>query len=209
MIVFEHVSKTIKGHEILKDLNYTFDDKKIYGLYGPNGSGKTMILRLACGLVRPTSGKIMINGEQLGKDFAFPPSVGVVIENMELLPHLTAFENLKELGSIKSIVSDDEIREALERVGLLTDKTVKKFSLGMKQRLNIAQAIFEHPDIILLDEPTNALDEDGVESIYKILEEEKARGACIVIASHNKNDFKRIVDQVIKVENETMVNVCE
>lgn len=207
MIVFEHVSKTIKGHEILKDLNYTFEDHKIYDLYGPNGSGKTMILRLACGLVRASGGKVIINDGVLGKDFAFPPSVGVVIENMELLPYLTAFDNLRELGDIKGVASDEDIREALERVGLNTDKTVKKFSLGMRQRLNIAQAIFEHPDIILLDEPTNALDEEGVESIYKILKEEKDRGACIIIASHNKNDFTRVVDQVIKVANETMVEV--
>lgn len=207
MVIFDHVSKTIKGHEILKDLNYTFEDRKIYGLYGPNGSGKTMILRLACGLVRPSSGHVLINNGELGKDFSFPPSVGVVIENMELLPHLTAFENLKELGAIKGIASDEDIHEALDRVGLHTDKVVKKFSLGMRQRLNIAQAIFEHPDLILLDEPTNALDEEGVERIYTILKEEKERGACIIIASHNKNDFARAVDQVIRVANETMVEV--
>ena len=148
-----------------------------------------------------------IDGKILHKDISFPPSVGIIIENMELLPKLTAQENLQALSQIKKTASEEDIIDTLKRVGLDTDKPVKKYSLGMRQRLNIAQAIFEKPDLILLDEPMNALDEDGVNLIYKVLKEEKERGACIIMATHNKSDFSSVCDKILKVSEGRMVEV--
>lgn len=201
MIKLENINKNIKKKVILKNVNYSFKEGHIYGLYGCNGSGKTMILRTLCGLLIPNEGKVVIDEKILHKDISFPPSVGIVIENMELLPQYSAFENLKILSEIKKVATDDDIRSAIEKVGLDPDSKmkVKKFSLGMRQRLNIAQAVFEKPDIILLDEPTNALDEESVKKIYELLFKEKERGAIIIIASHSKEDLNELCDTTVKV----------
>ena len=158
-----------------------------------------MLLRAISGLIIPDSGSVFIDEKELHKDMSFPPSVGLVIENMNLLPQYNAFDNLKIISKIKKTATDDDITEALSRVGLNSDLKVKKFSLGMKQRLNIAQAIFEKPKIILLDEPTNALDNDGVKLIYKLLNEEKERGALIIIATHHKEDLEEVCDVVLEM----------
>ena len=143
------------------------------------------------------------------KDMSFPPSIGIVIENMNLLPQYNAFDNLKILGKIKKTATDEDIKTALERVGLKSDLKVKKFSLGMKQRLNIAQAVFEKQKIILLDEPTNALDEEAVQLIYKIIREEKSRGATIIVATHHKEDLKEVCDVILKIAEGKIVEENE
>lgn len=201
MIELQNINKQLKGNHVLKNISYTFNDGMVYGLYGYNGSGKTMLLRAISGLIRMDSGSVLINGEELGKAISFPPDTGIVIESMELLPEHSAKKNLELLSKIKKIAGEEDIRHSLERVGLNpdSDQKVKKFSLGMKQRLNIAQAIFEKQNIILLDEPTNALDEDGVQLIYDIIKEEKERGATIIIATHHKEDLENLCDVILKI----------
>lgn len=199
MVEIKNYCKSIKSRLILNNVSYNFEYGKIYGIYGHNGSGKTMLLRAIAGLLVPDSGSVVIDGKVLHKDMSFPPSIGIVIENMNLLPQYNAFDNLKILGKIKKTATDEDIKTALERVGLKSDLKVKKFSLGMKQRLNIAQAVFEKQKIILLDEPTNALDNDGVQLIYKLLKEEKERGALVVITTHHKEDLKEICDVVLEM----------
>lgn len=199
MVEIKNYCKSIKSRPILNNVSYNFEYGKIYGIYGHNGSGKTMLLRAIAGLLVPESGSVVIDGKVLHKDMSFPPSIGIVIENMNLLPQYNAFDNLKILGKIKKTATDEDIKTALERVGLKSDLKVKKFSLGMKQRLNIAQAVFEKQKIILLDEPTNALDNDGVQLIYKLLKEEKERGALVVITTHHKEDLEEICDVVLEM----------
>ena len=199
MVEIKNFNKKLTSRQVLKNINYSFQYGKIYGLYGHNGSGKTMLLRAISGLIIPDSGSVFIDEKELHKDMSFPPSVGLVIENMNLLPQYNAFDNLKIISKIKKTATDDDITEALSRVGLNSDLKVKKYSLGMKQRLNIAQAIFEKPKIILLDEPTNALDNDGVKLIYKLLNEEKERGALIIIATHHKEDLEEVCDVVLEM----------
>ena len=199
MVEIKNYCKSIKSRPILNNVSYNFEYGKIYGIYGHNGSGKTMLLRAIAGLLVPDSGSVVIDGKVLHKDMSFPPSIGIVIENMNLLPQYNAFDNLKILGKIKNTAPDEDIKTALERVGLKSDLKVKKFSLGMKQRLNIAQAVFEKQKIILLDEPTNALDNDGVQLIYKLLKEEKERGALVVITTHHKEDLEEVCDVVLKM----------
>lgn len=199
MVEIKNYCKSIKSRPILNNVSYNFEYGKIYGIYGHNGSGKTMLLRAIAGLLVPDSGSVVIDGKVLHKDMSFPPSIGIVIENMNLLPQYNAFDNLKILGKIKKTATDEDIKTALERVGLKSDLKVKKFSLGMKQRVNIAQAVFEKQKIILLDEPTNALDNDGVQLIYKLLKEEKERGALVVITTHHKEDLEEICDVVLEM----------
>ena len=201
MIQLQNVTKRIKENTVLDNVSYTFKSGFVYGLYGQNGSGKTMLLRAISGLINLDSGSIFIDGEKLHDKIEFPPETGIVIENMELLPECSAKRNLQMLAKIKNIADEKDIIFSLERVGLDpdSDKKVKKFSLGMKQRLNIAQAIFENQKIILLDEPTNALDEEAVQLIYKIIREEKSRGATIIVATHHKEDLKEVCDVILKI----------
>lgn len=209
MIQLQNVSKKIKTNQVLNNISYTFEEGKVYGLYGRNGSGKTMLLRAVSGLIRLDSGSIYVDEKKLHEEISFPENTGIVIENMELLPRFSARQNLKILAKIRNTADDRSITEALKRVGLDPDSTlkVKKFSLGMKQRLNIAQAIFEKQKLILLDEPTNALDEKGVELIYDIIREEREKGAVIVIATHHKEDLEELCDVVLKIDEGKIV--CE
>lgn len=211
MIQLQNVTKRIKENTVLDNVSYTFKSGFVYGLYGQNGSGKTMLLRAISGLINLDSGSIFIDGEKLHDKIEFPPETGIVIENMELLPECSAKRNLQMLEKIKNIADEKDIIFSLERVGLDpdSDKKVKKFSLGMKQRLNIAQAIFENQKIILLDEPTNALDEEAVQLIYKIIREEKSRGATIIVATHHKEDLKEVCDVILKIAEGKIVEENE
>ncbi len=200
-VVFNNYNKLIKKKEILTDINLTFESGKIYGLHGHNGSGKTMLLRAICGLILPTSGSVTVDGKTVGKDIEFPDSVGVIIENMSLIPEYTGFKNLQLLAGIKKKIGDSEIRDTLISVGLDPDdkRKVKEYSLGMKQKLNFAQAIMEKPELLLLDEPTNAMDVQTVGKVRSILAEMKEKGTLIIIASHNKEDLDALCDEFIDI----------
>jgi ABC-2 type transport system ATP-binding protein len=200
MITLEtrHLSKSIKGQVVLDDINIQMDKGNIYGVVGKNGSGKTMLFRCLAGLVYPSSGEILYDGKVLHKDIPNPPSIGIIIENMGLYPEFTGFKNLKYLASIHNRITDNEIKSAISRVGLNPDdkRTIKKYSLGMRQRIILAQAFMEHPSILLLDEPTNGLDEAGVKLVRDILKEEAANGTLIFISSHNKEDITYLCDSI-------------
>lgn len=203
-----NLSKIIKKATVLDSINLHMESGKIYGLRGKNGSGKTMLLRALCGLIAPTSGTINLNGEILGKDISFPRSVGALIENPAFLSGYTGFQNLKLLASIQNTISDEQIRETLTRVGL-DDKDKRKFrkySLGMKQRLGIAAAVMEKPAFIILDEPINALDEKGVALVRGILQDERQRGALIIVACHDKEELEALSDEIFMLENGRIVD---
>lgn len=194
-------SKTIRGASILENINLTLSAGHVYGLQGPNGSGKTMLLRLIAGLIYPSSGEIRVDGKILGKQLDFPESMGILIENPAFLPNKTGVENLKLLASIRNCADIGNIRDAIARVGLNPDDSRKyrKYSLGMKQRLGIAAAIYEAPELILLDEPTNGLDEAGREQICDLLRKERERGALIVLASHDSAILETVSDEIYSI----------
>ena len=196
-IELKDVSKKIKGVEILNNVNLKMESGKIYGFKGKNGSGKTMLMRAVAGLIKVT-GTVDIDGKILGKDEMFPPSIGILIENPSFISNYTGFENLKTLASIRERIDDDKIRQTLTEVGLEPDdkRTFKKYSLGMKQRLGIAAAIMEDPDIIILDEPINALDDSGTE---QVLLKHKQRGALIIIACHDADELEFLSDEIIEI----------
>lgn len=198
----EKVCKTIRNAEILRDVDLELEGGTIYGFVGRNGSGKTMLFRALSGLMGLTSGQVTLDGKLLHRDFSVLPSLGIVLEHVGLYPGLTGVENLRYLARLTGKIGTAEIRTAIERVGLDPDdrRTYRKYSLGMKQRLAIAQAVMEAPDVIMLDEPTNGLDDDGVKKIRDLILEEKARGALILLASHNQDDIRILSDKLYHIE---------
>lgn len=208
-LIAENISKTIRGKKILSEISLELEGGKIYGFTGPNGSGKTMLFRALSGLISVDSGIILWNSRVLRRDFSVLPSLGIILENVSLYSNLTGFQNLKYLADIKGKSHNKEIREALKRVGLDPDdrRTYRKYSLGMKQRLAIAQAVMEKPDVIMLDEPTNGLDDEGVEIVRRLILEEKERGALILLASHNSSDISLLTDSVYRIDNGTLCEV--
>jgi ABC-2 type transport system ATP-binding protein len=207
-IKIEDLSKSIKGALILDKVSITLTSGKIYGLRGKNGSGKTMLMRAMSGLLIPDSGSVIINGKTLHKDISFPESIGILIENPSFLPQYTGFKNLKLLAGLTGNISDDEIRTALERVGLDPEdkKNYRKYSLGMKQKLGIANAIMGEPDIIILDEPINALDEESVKKIKKVLLEIRDKGKLIIIACHDREELEYLSDIIYEIKDGSIVD---
>lgn len=207
-IDIKNINKTIGNNVVLDNISISLEKGKIYGFRGKNGSGKTMLFRAICGLINVDSGEIIIDNKVLGKDISFPNSLGVLIEYPGFLDNLTGFRNLKYLAEIKGIISDKDIEEAIKKVGLDPKDTrkFKKYSLGMKQRLGIAQAIMEDPELIILDEPTNALDIDGVRLINDIILDMKSKGKTILIANHDKEELESVADEILFVDRGRIID---
>lgn len=196
-----NLNKEIKGNQVLKNINLNLRSGKIYGVVGKNGSGKTMLLRVLGGLVRPSSGKVFLDENEIHVEKHNCAKIGLVIENASLYPSYTGLKNLMLLAKINNYVSEEEVRNAIKRVGLDPEdkRIVRKYSLGMKQRIAIAQAIMEKPDFLFLDEPTNALDTEGIEIVRNIIREEFKRGALVFLASHNKEDIEMLCDETFNM----------
>ena len=202
LVQLEHVTQMIRKKVVLKNVSLTFDSQWVYGLQGINGSGKTMLMRTICGLIVPDKGRILINNMELHKDMDFPPSIGVLIESPAFLNELTGFDNLKLIASLQNKVSDEEIRDALRKVGLDPHdrRTYRKYSLGMKQRLGIACAVMGQPQIVLLDEPLNAIDADGIVLVRNIIQELKESGSLVILACHDKEELYSLSDVIIELK---------
>lgn len=208
MIKIKDATKNIGKKTVLDHVNLSLEDGKIFGLRGRNGAGKTMLLRAIAGLIRLDSGEILIDGQEIHKDIDFPKELGLLIENNNVLPDFTLKKNLQILAKIKKVANDTMIDDAIKRVGLDPNdkRKVRQYSLGMKQRGAIAQAIFEKPALILLDEPTNAIDYDGVQEMRVLFEAEKQRGASIILASHNPEDLSILADEIISMSDGRVIN---
>lgn len=206
-IKIEQLSKKIKGAVILDNISVSFKSGKIYGFRGKNGSGKTMLMRAISGLLIPDSGTIIIDDKELHKDIAFPNSIGVLIENPSFLPQYTGYINLRLLAGLTPDITEKDIGIALERVGLDPEdkRPYRKYSLGMKQKLGIANAIMGEPDIIILDEPINALDEESVQKIKGILLELRDKGKLIIIACHDREELEYLSDYIYEITDGSLL----
>lgn len=202
MIEIKNVNLTLQKNEILKSVSARFERGKIHGLIGRNGSGKTMLMKCICGFVKPTGGEIFVAEKRIGKDCDFPESVGIIIETPGFIPYYSGYKNLKLLADLRGKISKDAIRKTMEQVGLDPDlkRHVRKYSLGMRQRLGLAQAIMENPDLLILDEPMNGLDKDGVKDMRQYLLDLKAQGKTILIASHSAEDIDVLCDTVCEMD---------
>lgn len=201
-IEISRVTKYFGPDQVLKEINLFLERGRVYGIVGNNGSGKTVLMKCICGFLTTTTGTIRVFGKQIGKDVDFPESLGVIIETPGFLTNLTGRKNLEILADMQRKISRADIRLVLEKVGLDPDmkKPVAKYSLGMRQRLGIAQAIMEDPELLILDEPFNGLDKNGVAEIRKILLELKAAGRTILLASHNEEDIRILCDEVYEMD---------
>ena len=197
----DHVSKVIRKKALLKDVSLSLQGGKIYGFVGENGSGKTMLFRTLSGLIKPTEGTVRLDGMDIHKGQG-KANIGVIIENSAMWPDMTGLENLLYLSQLRHKISKEEVRAQMERVGLdpANKLSVRKYSLGMKQRLIVAQAVMEQPDFLFLDEPTNAIDKEGVVLIRRIIEEEAARGAVVLMASHVSQDISDLCAETFQME---------
>lgn len=207
IIQLDCVKKTFKEKTVLHETSLSLLPGKIYGFVGKNGSGKTVLLKLICGLLRPTSGIVTVNGAQLGKDCDFAPDVGVLIETPSFISYESGFRNLKDLAAIRKQITSEDVRTAIRAVGLDdTDKKwVGKYSLGMRQRLGIAQAIMEHPSLLILDEPMNGLDAAGAEEMRRLFRSLKENGTTIVLATHIREDIDGLCERVYRIDNAVLM----
>ena len=201
-ITVKNLTKKFKEATVLNDINVEFEAGKVHGLIGRNGSGKTMLMKCICGIVPYKTGEIRVNDKIIGKDVDIPANVGVIIETPGFLPNYSAYNNLKFLAKISNKIGTIEIKNAIESVGLnpYDKKHVGKYSLGMRQRLGLAQAIMENPDLLILDEPMNGLDKDGVKDMRQYLLDLKAQGKTILIASHSAEDIDVLCDTVHEMD---------
>ncbi len=202
MIEVKNVSVTIGKNRILQDIWVTFEKGKIHGLIGRNGSGKTVLMKCICGFMKPTSGAVFVEGKQIGKDVDFVPDAGVIIETPGFVPFYSGIRNLQILAALNHKIGNEEIREAMQTVGLDPGlkRHVKKYSLGMRQRLGIAQAIMENPKLLILDEPFNGLDKEGVEQMRNYFLKLKEQGVTILLTSHTSEDIRLLCDTVMEME---------
>lgn len=203
MIVLENVVKKFKDYTALRGISISFEKGKIHGIIGRNGSGKTVMMKCICGLMHPDSGKITVNGKMIGKEVDIANDIGAIIEAPGFLPNYSGYRNLKFLADIKRVIGKQEIISAMKTVGLDPDnrKHVGKYSLGMRQRLGLAQAIMENPRILILDEPMNGLDRKGVEEMREMLISFREQGKTVLLASHNREDIDILCDTVHEMED--------
>ncbi|MBD5560207.1 MAG: ATP-binding cassette domain-containing protein [Clostridia bacterium] len=201
-ISIRQVSKWFGREQVLKEITHDFEAGRIHGLVGNNGSGKTVLFKCICGFLRPTEGMILVDYEQVGRDVDFPDNIGLIIETPGFLPNFSGLRNLELLAALRGRIGRSEVRSTMERVGLDPDlkRHVSKYSLGMRQRLGIAQAIMEDPALLILDEPFNGLDHSGVLEIRNLLKELKAGGTTILLASHNARDIEELCDTVCEMD---------
>ena len=201
-IKINDLSLTIKKTEILKNVTVSFEKGRIHGIIGRNGSGKTMLMKCICGFVKPTEGEVFVDGKRIGKDCDFPKNIGVIIETPGFIPYYSGYKNLKLLADLNRKITKERIEEVMVQVGLDPElkRHVKKYSLGMRQRLGFAQAIMENPDMLILDEPMNGLDKDGVKDMRKYLLDLKEQGKTVLIASHSTEDIEALCDTVCEMD---------
>ena len=208
-IQVKNLSKDFGQDRVLKCVNRDFESGKIHGIVGNNGSGKTVLMKCICGFLLPTEGTVIVNGRRVGKDVDFPPDLGVIIETPGFLPGVTGVKNLEILASLNKKIGLSEIADAIRRVGLdpHMKKPVGKYSLGMRQRLGIAQAIMEDPSLLILDEPLNGLDKHGVAEMRKLIKGLSAEGKTILLASHNQGDIDELCDTVCEMDAGVMTSI--
>lgn len=211
IISVQSLYKNFGEEKVLKGVSRKFEQGQIHGIVGNNGSGKTVLMKCICGFLKPDAGEVLVDGKRIGRDADFPENMGIIIETPGFLPNLTGIKNLKLLASLKRKISQEDIRESILRVGLDPDmkKPVGKYSLGMRQRLGIAQAIMEDPVLLILDEPFNGLDKGGVLQMRNLIKSLRAEGKTILLASHNQADIDELCDTVCEMDAGRMTMIRE
>lgn len=201
-IQLTNISKTFGKQTVLQPLTMGFEEGMIHGIIGRNGSGKTVLMKMILGILQPTTGTVIVGDKRIGKDVDFPESAGAIIETIEFIPYMSAYQNLADIAAMRGNLSKTQIKEVLEMVGLgnVGRKHVSKFSMGMRQRLAIAQAVMESLKLLILDEPMNGMDEKGVEEMRRLILARKAAGTTIILSSHNIEDIRILCDQVYRID---------
>lgn len=201
-IQLTNISKTFGKQTVLQPLTMGSEEGMIHGIIGRNGSGKTVLMKMILGILQPTTGTVIVGDKRIGKDVDFPESAGAIIETIEFIPYMSAYQNLADIAAMRGNLSKTQIKEVLEMVGLgnVGRKHVSKFSMGMRQRLAIAQAVMESPKLLILDEPMNGMDEKGVEEMRRLILARKAAGTTIILSSHNIEDIRILCDQVYRID---------